>query len=111
MASQKLKILAVTEARRSAFLPNVPTFAEAGIEGVEASAWNALIAPPATPPAMLDQMHRQVAGVLADPELIAKFGAQMIEAKSSTPKELKQFVHDEFVRWSAVVKSAGIEPR
>lgn len=106
----KMKILAVTEAKRSAFLPNVPTFAEAGIDGVEASAWNALIAPAATPPAMLDDMHKQVAAVLADPELIAKFSAQMIEPRASTPQQVKQFVRDEFARWSAVVKSAGIEP-
>jgi len=106
----KLKILAVTEAKRSSFLPDVPTFAEAGIDGVEASAWNALIAPPGTPPAMLDDMHKQAASVLADPEVVAKFAAQMIEPRSSTPKELTQFVRDEFARWSAVVKSAGIEP-
>jgi tripartite-type tricarboxylate transporter receptor subunit TctC len=103
-------ILAVTEPKRSVFLPNVPTFAEAGIDGVEASAWNALIAPPGTPPAMLDEMHNQVASVLIDPELIAKFAAQMIEPRASTPQQLKKFVRDEFDRWSAVVKSAGIEP-
>jgi tripartite-type tricarboxylate transporter receptor subunit TctC len=106
----KMKILAVTESKRSVFLPNVPTFAEAGIDGVEASAWNALIAPPGTPPAMLDEMHNQVASVLIDPELIAKFAAQMIEPRASTPQQLTQFVRDEFARWSAVVKSAGIEP-
>jgi tripartite-type tricarboxylate transporter receptor subunit TctC len=106
----KMKILAVTEPKRSVFLPNVPTFAEAGIDGVEASAWNALIAPPGTPPAMLDEMHNQVASVLIDPELIAKFAAQMIEPRASTPQQLTQFVRDEFARWSAVVKSAGIEP-
>jgi tripartite-type tricarboxylate transporter receptor subunit TctC len=106
----KMKILAVTEPKRSVFLPNVPTFAEAGIDGVEASAWNALIAPPDTPPAMLDEMHNQVVSVLIDPELIAKFAAQMIETRTSTPQQLKKFVRDEFDRWSAVVKSSGIEP-
>jgi tripartite-type tricarboxylate transporter receptor subunit TctC len=106
----KMKILAVTEPKRSVFLPNVPTFAEAGIDGVEASAWNALIAPPDTPPAMLDEMHNQVVSVLIDPELVAKFAAQMIETRTSTPQQLKKFVRDEFDRWSAVVKSAGIEP-
>lgn len=107
----KMKILAVTEPKRSRFLPNVPTFAEAGIDGVEASAWNALIAPPGTPPAMLEDIYKQVAAAMTEPDVIAKLAAQMIEVKTSTPKEMSQFVRDEMTRWGAVVKAAKIEPQ
>lgn len=107
----KMKILAVTEPKRSKFLPNVPTFAEAGIDGVEASAWNALIAPPGTPPAMLEDIYKQAAAAMTEPDVIAKLAAQMIEVKTSTPKEMSQFVRDEMTRWGAVVKAAKIEPQ
>ncbi|MDB5571980.1 MAG: Tripartite-type tricarboxylate transporter, receptor component TctC [Hyphomicrobiales bacterium] len=107
----KMKVLAVTSSRRSPVLPDVPTFAEAGIEGVEASAWNAMIAPAGTPPAMLEEMHRQVAAALVEPDLAAKFAAQIMEPLPMTPDQLKAYIADEFKRWSAVVKTAGIEPQ
>ena len=107
----KMKILAVTEAKRSKFLPNVPTFAEAGIDGVEASAWNALIAPPGTPPAMLEEIYKQTAAAMNEPDVISKLAAQMIEVRTSTPKAMSQFVRDEMVRWGVVVKAAKIEPQ
>ncbi|MDH7796872.1 MULTISPECIES: tripartite tricarboxylate transporter substrate binding protein [unclassified Beijerinckia] len=107
----KMKILAVTEPKRSKFLPNVPTFAEAGIDGVEASAWNALIAPPSTPPAILDEIYKQTAAAINEPDVIAKLAAQMIEVRTSTPKEMAQFVRDEMTRWGVVVKAAKIEPQ
>ncbi|MDT2019314.1 tripartite tricarboxylate transporter substrate binding protein [Methylocella sp. CPCC 101449] len=107
----KMKILAVTEPKRSKFLPNVPTFAEAGIDGVEASAWNALIAPPGTPPAMLDEIYKQAAAAMNEPDVVGKLAAQMIEVRTSTPKELGQYIRDEMVRWGVVVKAAKIEPQ
>ncbi len=107
----KMKVLAVTSSRRSPVLPDVPTFAEAGIEGIEASAWNAMVAPAGTPPAVLDEMHRQIAAALVEPDLAAKFAAQIMEPLPMTPDQLKAYIADEFKRWSAVVKAAGIEPQ
>jgi tripartite-type tricarboxylate transporter receptor subunit TctC len=107
----KMKILAVTSAQRSPVLPDVPTLAEAGVEGVEASAWNAMIAPAGTPPALIGQMYEQIAAALNDPELRAKFGAQIMEPKPMRPDDLRKFIAEEFARWSAVVKAAGIEPQ
>lgn len=110
-ADGKMKVLAVTSSKRSPVLPEVPTLAEAGIEGVEASAWNAMIAPPGTPSAMIDQMYTQIAAALLDPELAPKFAAQIMEPKPMRPDELRAFIAEEFERWSAVVKAAGIEPQ
>ena len=110
-ADGKMKILAVTSTKRSPVLPDVPTLAEAGIEGVEASAWNAMIAPAATPPAMIEQMHTQIAAALQDPELAPKFAAQIMEPRPMRPDEVRKFIAEEFERWSAVVKAAGIEPQ
>jgi tripartite-type tricarboxylate transporter receptor subunit TctC len=106
-----MKILAVTSSARSSVLPNVPTLAEAGVPGVDASAWNAMIAPAATPPAMIEQMYAHIAAALEDPELRVKFSAQIMEPKPMRPDALRQFIADEFERWSAVVKAAGIEPQ
>jgi tripartite-type tricarboxylate transporter receptor subunit TctC len=110
-ADGKMRILAVTSSQRSAVLPDTPTLKEAGVEGVEASAWNAMIAPAATPSAMIDQMHAHIAAALDDPELRAKFSAQIMEPRSMRPDELRRFIAEEFERWSAVVKAAGIEPQ
>ena len=110
-ADGKMKILAVTSSQRSPVLPDVPTLAEAGVEGVEASAWNAMIAPAATPPAMIEQMYAQIAAALEDPELRTKFATQIMEPKPMRPEALRKFIDEEFERWSAVVKAAGIEPQ
>lgn len=107
----KMKILAVTSSQRSPVLPNVPTLAEAGVQGVDASAWNAMIAPAATSPAMIEQMYTHIAAALEDPELRVKFSAQIMEPKPMRPEGLRQFIAEEFERWSAVVKAAGIEPQ
>jgi tripartite-type tricarboxylate transporter receptor subunit TctC len=106
-ADGKMKILAVTSSKRSSVLPDVPTLAESGVDGVEASAWNAMIAPAA----MIEQMYTHIAGALEDPGLRAKFAAQIMEPKPMRPAELRTFINEEFERWSAVVKAAGIEPQ
>ena len=110
-ADGKMKILAVTSSKRSPVLPDVPTLAEAGVEGVEASAWNAMIAPAATPPAMIEQMYTQISAALQDPELAPKFAAQIMEPRPMRPDAVRAFIAEEFERWSAVVKAAGIEPQ
>ncbi|HEY8580322.1 MAG TPA: tripartite tricarboxylate transporter substrate-binding protein [Beijerinckiaceae bacterium] len=107
----KMKALAQTSARRSPVLPDMPTFAEAGVEGVEASAWNAMIASVRTPPEMLAQMHARLDAALRDPEVVRRFAEQMMEAAPMSPADTRRYVDEEFARWSAVVKAAGIEPQ
>jgi tripartite-type tricarboxylate transporter receptor subunit TctC len=107
----KMKVLAQTSARRSPVLHDLPTFAEAGVDGVEASAWNAMVAPASTPPDMLAQMGARLGEALRDADVKRRFAEQMMEAAPMSPAETRAYVDEEFKRWSAVVKAAGIQPQ
>ncbi|MBV9346792.1 MAG: tripartite tricarboxylate transporter substrate binding protein, partial [Pseudolabrys sp.] len=77
-SSGKLKMLAVTSPKRSALLPELPTLKEGGVD-VEANAWNGLIAPAKTPPAVIEQIRKEVAEALADPDVKQKLAVQYME--------------------------------
>src|SRR5262249_29739996 len=81
----KLKMLAVTSAKRSPLLPDLPTLAEAGIGNVEADAWVGLIAPAGTSEAVLARIHKQVEAVLGDPAVVAKLKPQYMSVIAGTP--------------------------
>jgi tripartite-type tricarboxylate transporter receptor subunit TctC len=104
----KVKMLAVTTAKRSALLPDVPTLKESGID-VEADAWNGLIAPAGTPPALLDRIRREVAEAINSPELRAKFATQIMEPVGNTPAEFKAQIDADLARWTPVIKAAGVK--
>jgi tripartite-type tricarboxylate transporter receptor subunit TctC len=106
-ASGAIKILAVTSLRRSAFLPDIPTLKESGID-VQSDAWNALIAPGGTPPALIEQINDEVRDILAEPAIIDKLKAQLITPAPSTPDELRRRIDDEKRLWADVIKAAKI---
>jgi tripartite-type tricarboxylate transporter receptor subunit TctC len=106
----KIRMLAVTTAKRSPSLADVPTLREGGID-VEANAWNGLIAPAKTPPALVEAIAREVNEALRDPGVRAKLGAQYMEAVGTTPAEFTAFLDAEMERWMPVVKAAGIAPQ
>lgn len=107
LATGKVKILAVATAQRSRFLPNVPTLKESGID-VESDAWNALIAPAGTPPAIIAQINDEVRDALTKPSVRERLEAQMIEATPSTPQELRARMDAEIRLWSDVIKRGDI---
>jgi tripartite-type tricarboxylate transporter receptor subunit TctC len=107
LASGKVKILAVTTARRSPLLPEIPTLKESGID-VESDAWNALIAPAGTPPTIIAKINAEVGDVLRKPEIREKLHAQLIEPAPSTPDELRARIEAEKKLWADVVKAANI---
>jgi tripartite-type tricarboxylate transporter receptor subunit TctC len=106
--SGAVKILAITSAKRSALLPDVPTLKESGIE-LEADAWNGLIGPGGTPDAILKKIHDEVVEAIKSPELKAKFAAQIMEPVGNSPAEFKALIESELARWTPVVKAAGIK--
>ncbi len=108
VASGAVKILAVTTAKRSPFLPDVPTLKESGID-VEADAWNGMIAPAGTPPAVLAKIHREVVEAIQSPELKAKFAAQFMEPVGNSPAEFRAFIDSELARWTPVVRAANVK--
>lgn len=105
----KLKMLAVTSPKRSPLLPDLPTLREAGIAGVEADAWVGLIAPAATPAPVLAGIHREVAAVLAEPEVAAKLARQFVSPIANTPDQFRAVLKEEHDRWAPIIRSAGIK--
>jgi tripartite-type tricarboxylate transporter receptor subunit TctC len=107
LASGTVKILAVTTARRSPFLPEISTLEENGID-VESDAWNALIAPAGTPPAIIATINAEVGEALRKPEIREKLRSQLIEPAPSTPDELRARMEAEKKLWADVIKAADI---
>jgi tripartite-type tricarboxylate transporter receptor subunit TctC len=105
----KLKMLGVTSPRRSALLPELPTLREHGLIGVEADAWVGLIAPAGTPAPVLARIHKEVAAVLAEPEVAAKLAPQFMVPIASTPDEFRAVMKEEHDRWGPIIKAAGIK--
>jgi tripartite-type tricarboxylate transporter receptor subunit TctC len=108
VASGAVKMLAVTTAKRSPLLPDVPTLKEAGID-VEADAWNGLVAPAGTPPAVLAKIGREVVEALHAPDVREKLNAQIMEPVGNTPAEFRAWIDRDLARWGAVIQAAGIK--
>jgi tripartite-type tricarboxylate transporter receptor subunit TctC len=104
----KIKVLAVSTAKRSPYLPDVPTLKESGID-VESDAWNALIAPAGTPPAMIAQINAEVRKALDNPTVKEKLKVQLIDPAPSTPEELRARIAAEKKLWADVIKAADVK--
>ncbi len=104
----KMRVLAVTGDKRNDAMPDVPTVAEAGVAGYEASLWQAIVVPSATPPAIVARLNREVRALLAEPDTPAAFAKQGVDATPSTPEELGRRIRSEIVKWHDVIAGAGI---
>jgi tripartite-type tricarboxylate transporter receptor subunit TctC len=105
----KMRVLAVTGERRSDALPDVPTVAEAGVAGYEVGAWQAVLAPAATPPAIVARLNREIGAILRDPDTLAAFARQGVDPEPGTPEELAQRIRADVAKWRDVIASAGIK--
>ena len=103
----KLKALAVTSGARAAALPDVPTLAESGLPGFEASSWFGLLAPTGTPSSVIAKLNGEIAKWLATPEAKEKLLAQGANAAGGTAEEFAQFIAAETAKWQKVVKESG----
>jgi tripartite-type tricarboxylate transporter receptor subunit TctC len=107
----KLRALAVTGAARIAALPDVPTMVEAGVAGYEATAWFGMVAPAALPRDIVMKLNQEVARILQLPDVLARISQQgSAEIVGGTPEQFGEFIRAEVVKWSRVVKEAGIKP-
>ena len=107
--ANKLRPLAVTSSRRSPMVPEVPTFAEAGLQGLVAENWWGIFLPAGTPKAVVDNYHATLVKVMADPELKEKFAALGVEAMASTQDEFRAFLASEHNKYSKLVSDNGIK--
>ena len=105
--SGRMTALGVSGSRRAPALPNVPTIAEAGVPGYDASTWYPLLAPAATPAAIVDKMNAQLVAILASADVREKLQAQGIEPVGSTPAQLGAHLKSEMVKWEKVVRLSG----
>ncbi len=104
----KVKMLAVSTAKRSPYLPDVPTLKESGVD-VEADAWNGLIAPGGTPKAIVNAINREVVEIIRQPAVREKLAAQLMEPVGSSPEQFRAQIDGEIARWTPVIKAANVK--
>ena len=107
----RLRALAVVAEQRSPFLPDVPTFTEQGIAGIDLTGWLGFWGPAALPPDVVAALNAAIAKVLAMPELREQFAQGAYEATPSTPAELDALVRDVSERWARIVRDLGLKPQ
>ncbi|SPA33135.1 conserved exported hypothetical protein [Cupriavidus taiwanensis] len=105
----KLRALGIAGQRRTALMPDLPTFAEAGLKGYDAELWYSLLAPAKTPRAVVDKLNGALLTALKSPEVVEQFAKQGFEPKGSTPAELKTFIVQEMARWQRVITENNIK--
>lgn len=108
--SGKLKALAVTTAKRSAALPDLPTVAESGLPGYEATAWFGVLAPAGTPSSIIAQLNAAIVRSLHTREMRERLIAEGTEPVGNTPEQFAQIVRNDIAKWAKVVKSSGARP-
>src|SRR4051812_2712706 len=107
--SGRLRALGVASLKRSPVLPELPTIDEAGVRGYESNAWYGLLAPAKTPPAIVEQLHRETVKVLQLPDVRDNLRNQGAEPVGSTPREFAAIINDEIEKWRKVVQATGVK--
>jgi len=105
----KVRGLAVTSLERTPNTPELPTIAESGFPGFEATSWFALLAPPGTPARIVDKVHQDALTIVRDPDMGAKFAKLGLDPVGTSPGELAAIIKADIGRWSKVIKDAGIK--
>ncbi|PLC02772.1 LacI family transcriptional regulator [Variovorax sp. RO1] len=104
----KLIALGVTEAKRSPAAPDIPTLAEQGIQGVAVTSWYGLLAPKGTPPAVVEQLAKDAAEMLAQPDVRERLKAQGMTDAAMKPAEFATHIRDETAVWARIIKARNI---
>ena len=108
--SGKLRPIAVTSARRSPAAPDIPTIAESGLPGYEATSWYGILAPARTPPAIVTRLHEVLVAVLGLPDMKDKLASQGLDPVGNTPQQFAAVIKSEITKWAKVVKASGAKP-
>jgi len=104
----RLRLLASAAARRTALLPDVPTFAESGVSGVEVTNWYSVMSVGGTPKPVLKRLHDELTRAIASPDMRERLAAGALEPAPNTPEQFRKLIANELQRWARVIKDAGI---
>jgi len=105
----KLNAIAVSSAKRSSSLPDVPTFIESGVPGFDVSSWVGILAPAQTPRPIVDKLNRELNAALANPDIVEKLATLGIAATPETPEAFAAQIKADLAKYGKVVKAAGIK--
>ena len=105
----RLRLIAVTSAKRVATLPDVPTVAESGVPGYEVTSWYMLLVPGKTPAAVINKINAETVKALKDKEIIEMLARAGTDPLGNTPREASDFLNVEIARWGKAVKQAGVK--
>jgi tripartite-type tricarboxylate transporter receptor subunit TctC len=103
-----LRMIAVSSRQRSPILPDVPTVAESGVPGYESESWNGVAAPVKTPPAIIEQLNKEVRAAVASPDVKKRLQDLGIDARAGTPEQLRERLVADIAKWRAVIEKANI---
>ena len=104
----KLRALAVSSAKRSSLAPELPTIAEAGVPGYDVITWYGILAPRATPPAVIATLNREIITVLGAAEFRERLAVLGIEPTTSTPQEFAVYLKADIVKWARAIRDSGV---
>jgi tripartite-type tricarboxylate transporter receptor subunit TctC len=104
----KLRPIAIAGAQRSAILPDLPTVAESGVPGYDYASWIGIVAPAGTPDAVVERLSSELIKVLKNPDVIKRLSASGIDPLVMSPKQMAQYMADDYERMGKIVKQAGI---
>jgi tripartite-type tricarboxylate transporter receptor subunit TctC len=105
----KTRALAVTGTKRAGALPDVPTVAETGLKGYEATNWYGYVLPPKAPGTIVDKLHKATAAVLEMPDVRQSLASSGIDPAPSSPDAFAAYIRAETGKWTQVIKSAGVK--
>ena len=106
----RIKGLAVTTARRSALMPDLPTLAEAGLPGFDANNWYGIVAPARTPRAIIDLLNAEVTKILGMPDVKATLFNQGLDPAPGSPEQFGAYIRSERIKWARVIRESGAKP-
>ena len=105
--SGRLRALAISSVQRAAVLPNLPTVAESGVPGYEASQWYGVMAPAGTPESIVARLHLELVKIVQSPDMTARLAAEAAIPVGSTPQQFAAYLQEEIVKWAKVVRFSG----
>jgi tripartite-type tricarboxylate transporter receptor subunit TctC len=107
MQAGRVRGLGISTAARSSAAPGVPTIAESGLPGFDASIWQGVFVPARTPPSIIERLNREITTALGTSEVKDQLGVQGLDALPSTPQQFAAFVTEEIAKWAKVIKVSG----